>query len=474
MKIFGREQEQKILQRCLKSNKPELLVVYGRFRIGKTYLIREFFNHSFSFYTSSINNSSTRLQLKTFENALHSYGLHSSAPLRDWMDAFDQLKLLLEKDDVYREPNTGKRIVFLDELPWMDGKRSDFKAALDLFWNTYGSTKQDLLLIVCGSATSWIMNNMIKDSGGFYNRLTNSIHLLPFSLKECLQYSNHLNLRYEKKQVMDCYMVFGGVPYYWDLLAPEKSLSQNIDDLIFKENGQLHNEYQALFKSLFNANGKHREIIEALMMKNSGMQRKELASISKIGDGKSLTTALEELCECGFVRAYDGYKISKYGKYYQIIDPFVLFAKSFLLSSEFDSWSSFIGTPTYFNWAGHSFEIVCLNHIYAIKKALGVNGVMTKEFSWKSKESNPGAQIDLLIQRRDQVINVCEMKYSLGEFVISKDYEESLRNKMQSFRDEMKPRDQMVLTLISFNGIKQNKYSDIVQAKVDGEQLFEA
>ena len=200
MTIFGREQEQKILQRCLKSNKPELLVVYGRFRIGKTYLIREFFNHSFSFYTSGINNSSTRLQLKTFENALHSYGLHSSASLKDWMDAFDQLKLLLEKDDVYREPNTGKRIVFLDELPWMDGKRSDFKAALDLFWNTYGSTKQDLLLIVCGSATSWIMNNMIKDSGGFYNRLTNSIHLLPFSLKECFQYSNHLNLRYEKNK----------------------------------------------------------------------------------------------------------------------------------------------------------------------------------------------------------------------------------------------------------------------------------
>lgn len=379
---------------------------------------------------------------------------------------------MLENDGLYREPLYNKRIIFLDELPWMDAKRSDFKAALDLFWNTYASTKEDIILIVCGSATSWIMKNMVKDDGGFYNRITRKIHLLPFSLKECMLYSEYLNLNYNKQQLVDCYMVFGGVPYYWELLNRDLSLAQNIDLLCFKENGQLHEEYQALF-TLFSAKGKHREIIEALMKKNTGMKRNELASISSIGDGKSLTQSLEELLECGFIRSYDNYKTSKNGKFYQVIDPFVLFAKTFLINPQFDSWFSFINTPKYYSWTGHSFEIVCLNNIYSIKKALGISGVFTKEYSWRSKESNPGVQIDLLIHRKDMVINLCEIKYSNSEFQITKEYEENLRNKMESFRNEMKPKEQLILTFISFNGLKENSHSYIVNKQIKGDELFE-
>jgi hypothetical protein len=268
-------------------------------------------------------------------------------------------------------------------------------------------------------------------------------------------------------------MVFGGVPYYWELLDRELSLAQNIDNLCFKENGQLHDEYYALFKSLFSIKGKHREIIEELMKKNEGLQRKQLATISKIGDGKSLTTALEELCECGFVRAYDNYNTSKNGKFYQIIDPFTLFSKTFIISNKFDSWMSFINTPAYYSWTGHAFEMVCLNNINSIKKVLGINGVLTKEYSWKSKTSTPGAQIDLLIQRKDNVINVCEMKYSLGSYSLSKDYEANLKNKIQCFYNEVKPKEQLVLTFITSNGLIENEYSNIVISKIEVEQLFD-
>ena len=267
MDIIGRIDEQKELETCLKSLKPEFLVVFGRRRIGKTYLIKEFFNNKFSFYASGVNNVSNRIQLRNFKNALNEYGLNLARDLKDWFGAFNSLKILLESSDVYRESTSKKRIIFLDELPWMDGKRSDFKAALDLFWNTYGSTQKDLVLIVCGSATSWIIKNMVKDAGGFYNRITKKIHLLPFSLKECKLYSKYLKLNYQDSQIIDCYMIFGGIPYYWELLNPEKSIAQNVDDLCFKENGQLHDEYQALFRSLFTLNGKHREIIETLMKK---------------------------------------------------------------------------------------------------------------------------------------------------------------------------------------------------------------
>ncbi len=472
MKIIGRINEQQELSLCLKSKKPEFIAVYGRRRIGKTYLIKGFFNNKFSFYISGVNDKSNKTQLYNFKNSLNEYGLDCKEDINNWLDAFKLLKQLLEQNNIYREPTSNKRVIFIDEMPWLDSKRSDFKAGLDLFWNTYGSTQNDLVLIVCGSATSWIINNMAKDTGGFYNRLTRKIHLLSFSLNECLDYSNYLNLNYTKKQIIDCYMVFGGIPYYWDLLKPGFSIAQNIDALCFLENGQLHDEYQILFKSLFSVNGKHREIIEALMKKSEGLTRKDLSSIPQIGDGKSLTTALEELAECGFIRAYENYKSSKNGKFFQIIDPFILFSKTFLLSNKFDSFLSYINTPSYYSWSGHAFEIVCLNSIINIKKVLGINGVQTREYSWRSKNSNPGSQIDLIIQRKDNVINICEMKYTLGDYRITKEYNENLKNKIQSFIDEIKPKEQLILTFITSNSLINNEYSDIVTTRITSEELF--
>ncbi len=472
MEIVGRIEEQDILNSCLKSNKAEFVAVYGRRRVGKTYLIKEYFDNRFSFYASGVNKTSIKMQLKNFSFALKDYGLNNDGEIKDWMEAFRLLRVLLEQNNIYREVQSKKRIIFLDEVPWLDGKRSDFKAALDLFWNTYASTQNDLVLIVCGSATSWIINNMIKDEGGFYNRLTRTIHLMPFSLNECFMYSQFLNLHYQKSQVVECYMIFGGIPYYWQLLDNCKSLAQNVDILCFKENGALFYEYDTIFKSLFTKKGKHKDVIEALMKKGIGMQRSELASYSNIGNGKSLTTALNELTECGFIRSYDNYCYNKNGKFFQIIDPFILFAKSFLLNPKFDSWLSYINTPSYYSWSGHAFEILCLNNILAIKKELGISGVMTKECSWRSKISNPSSQIDLLIERKDNVINICEIKYSLGEFEISKDFEQVLLNKIQSFHNETGTKKQLVLTFITLNGLKHNEYSNLVLSEVNIDKML--
>ena len=472
MSVIGRIEEQKVLDLCLKSNKAEFVVLYGRRRIGKTYLIKEYFKDNFTFYASGVNNSSKKLQLKNFTTALKEYGFISNEKINDWFDAFSALKTYLKQDLIYREQSSNKRIVFLDELPWMDTKKSEFKAALDLFWNTYGSTCNDLVLIVCGSATSWIINNMVKDNGGFYNRITRKIHLLPFTLKECLEFSNYLRLNYTKQNIIECYMVFGGVPYYWSLLDPNLSLAQNIDLLCFKEDGQLYDEYQAVFKSLFSENGKHRDIIEALMKKEYGLTRKELSQNKQIGDGKSLTQALEELSECGFIRAYDNYRTLKNNKFYQIIDPFILFAKSFLINKKFESYLSYINTPSYYSWCGHAFEMVCLNNIKTIKKALGISDVISKEYSWRSKENTPLVQIDLLIHRKDSVINVCEMKYSISNYTITKEYRNNLLNKIQTFYNELLPKEQLKLTFITFNPLNDNEYSDIVMSKIDSNDLF--
>ena len=472
MNVIGREREIKELKDTLESKKAEFVVLYGRRRVGKTYLIKEFFNNKFSFYASGLNNESKSYQLKNFQNALKEYGFNEKEEVKDWLDAFSLLKKLLESDIVYRDSKTNKRIIFLDELPWMDTPRSDFKAALDLFWNTYASSQKDIVLIVCGSATSWILKNMVKDEGGFYNRLTRKIHLLPFSLKECMNLSNFLKLKYNKNQIAECYMVFGGIPYYWSLLKKEFSIPQNIDYLIFDESGTLHDEYQALFKSLFSSKGKHREVIEALIKKKSGMRRKELANIKNIGDGKTLTTTLEELEECGFIREFDNYKTSINNKFYQVIDPLVLFANSFLINKEYDRWISFINTPAYYSWSGHAFEILCLNNIESIKKALGISGVSTKNYSWRSKISDKEAQIDLLIHRKDMVINICEMKYSRSEFTITKEYEDNLSNKLDTFINEVKPKEQLRLTLITFNGLKHNEHSQIVVSEITSSELF--
>lgn len=469
--IIGRNNEKEILKNCLLSKKSEFVVVYGRRRVGKTYLVKEYFQKRFSFYSTGVNSKNKSDKLRAFSESLIAYGLELEEKPKDWFEAFTRLKQILESPSCYRDHESGKRIVFLDELPWMDSKRSDFKAALDFFWNTYGSSENDLLLIVCGSATSWIINNILKDSGGFYNRVTNQIHLMPFKLKECAELAKIRNLDYDEMTLTKAYMIFGGVPYYWNLLMPSKSLDQEIDRLCFNEGGALHYEFRNLFRSLFSINGNHREIIETLSKKASGCTRNELIESGFSSGGKNLTKSLEELEECGFIRRF-----LKPGKsnncIYQIIDPFSRFAISFIEKKKVSSWLDYIDTPSYYAWEGIAFEFVCLIHVDEIKNALGIGSVETAEYSFRSKKHSPGAQIDLVIERKDGVINLCEMKYTIMPFAIDKNYAMNLENKKAVFIAETKTKCAVRLTMVASNGLLQNEFSNIIRNVVTLEAFF--
>ena len=470
--MIGRKEEIAIIEDCLNSGRPEFIALYGRRRVGKTYLVREYFNDTLSFYATGVPRVNTRKQLKVLHEALTQYGDENRAIPKDWFEAFSRIRKILEQPEVAREPKTGRRVVFLDELPWMDTTKSDFKSALDYFWNSYGSAQKDLLLIVCGSATSWIINHIVKDTGGFYNRVTRQIHLMPFCLEECRQLLSLNGMQLTDRQIVESHMVFGGIPYYLNYLKPSMSLAQNVETLFFGENAPLAPEFERLFSSLFLRAEHYTGIARALSRKNSGLTRQELLQTEGIVQGKELTKCLNELEQCGFIRKYRDYTHEKNGCHYQLIDPLSLFHFSFLESGRIVSWMDYINTPAYYNWRGLAFERVCLLHLKQIKSALGISGISTQAFSWVAKKHSPGTQIDLLIDRKDDVINLCEMKYAEKEFEIDAAYEKELINKIEVFRNETGTKKAVHLTMISFAGVKNNQYKGIVVNELTGTDLF--
>ena len=470
--MIGRKEEISTLVDCINSKRPEFIAIYGRRRVGKTYLVKEFFRDNFSFYATGVQNKKTGQQLRIFKESLVKYGDKIKTIPKDWFEAFSRLEKLLESDQVPREYETGRRVVFLDELPWMDTPRSDFKSALDYFWNSWGSSQKDLVLVVCGSATSWIINNIVKDTGGFYNRLTRQIRLLPFNLGECEQLLESNGLQLTKRQVVECSMIFGGIPYYLNYLKPQLSLAQNVQMLFFQENAPLKYEFHNLFYALFRNADNYISIVLELSKRRYGYTRAELINTGKVKDGKTLTKSLDDLVQCGFVRKYHDFSKKVNGCHYQLVDALCLFHLSFLTDGKTGSWLEFINTPAYYTWCGLAFEIICLLHTKQIKQALGISGIYSQEFSWNSKKTKPGAQIDLLIDRKDDVINVCEMKYSREPYSIDEKYEADLLRKMEVFRSETKTKKALMLTFISFSGMKKNAYSNNILCEIGADDLF--
>lgn len=464
MKIIGREEELNTLNRLLETNRSEFVCLYGRRRVGKTFLIKKFFNEQFSFYTTGIKNLSNRSQLTNFKKQIEKYGLRIKNPITCWIDAFDALIELLSLDTIIKPFN--KRVIFIDEAPWMDSPRNDFKAGLDYFWNTWASSKDDVILIVCGSATSWIINNLLKDTGGFYNRITKRIKLNPFTISEVKELLKLNGINYSYKEMIETYMVFGGIPYYLNLLDSRLSLAENIEELLFKETGELKTEKSMLFASLFNHYHNHEKIISALYNKKSGLSRKEIKEATKISNAHQLSLALEELEQCGFIRSFVDYKTKKNNKLYQIIDPFILFSFDVLENGNISSWLNFINTPRYYSWRGYAFETFCLNHIYDIKTHLGIQGVVTNEYSFINRDQDKNTQIDLIIDRKDNVVNICEMKYSDDLYEIKADYEDKLIKKIDIFKDKTKIKKTIVLTMITMYGLVNNSHSHIVNRDI--------
>ena len=405
-------------------------------------------------------------QLAAFDIKLQKYGMSIGTSSRSWLEAFSRLKELLMGVDVPRDKLSGRRVVFIDEMPWFDTPRSGFKTALEFFWNDWASRQQDLMLIVCGSATSWIVKNLLESKGGLHNRATRIMDLQPFTPAECRSYFESRGLAYTPQQMVECSMVFGGIPFYLDLLNQDGSLAQNIDELCFAPGGQLRHEFDRLFATLFKHPDAYVKVVRALAARRAGMTRKELRGIKGF-EGTRLTTVLSDLEQCGFIRRYRDFTKKTRGAIYQLVDPFTLFHLKYIEPEKVESWAKHVGSPSYNAWCGLAFEMYCLNAVALIKSALGVSGVQTRVCAWKSEVRDPGAQIDLLIDRADGVINVCEMKFSRVEFAIDARYERELRNKLAAFEDEVKPRKALRLTMVTMNGVKRDKhYNAVVQDEV--------
>ncbi len=470
--LIGRENELKILAKVYKSPKPEFLALYGRRRVGKTFLVRKAFEGNFTFYITGLAKATLQQQLTNFHIALQKYHKNGHIELaKDWLGAFNQLIQLIEKSD------DQKKVVFIDELPWFDTRNSGFIQALEHFWNNWASARNDILLIACGSATSWMINKLIRNKGGLHNRVTKRIMLLPFSLAECEKFIKSKKIKLDRYQIIQLYMAFGGIPFYWEEVEKGQSATQNIDRTCFSENGLLKDEFENLYHSLFQNAENHLAIVSALASKSSGLTRQEIVKFSGLPNAGSTTRLLNELELSGFIRKYVPFGKKSRDSLYQLVDFYSHFYIRFIKDSKNDVsnyWMTMIDSPKYRAWSGYAFEQVCMSHVLQVKKALGISGVQSSVSSWRAKSGKGKVQVDLLIDRRDQIVNLFEIKFSINPYTITKKYAEELRNKLALFKSETKTRKSVFLAMITTFGIKENQYSGgLVQNSLQMDDLFQ-
>ena len=479
--IIGREQEIEKLENYISSRKSEFIAIYGRRRVGKTFLVKELFENRFAFRVTGKDNVITKEQLASFSFALNDQ-LGIEADVTNWPEAFRLLQKALEK-----MPD-GTKIIFFDELPWFDTYASNFISALEHFWNDWAFYRSDIKLIACGSATTWMLNQVINSRGGLHNRITHNILLSPFKLHEVEEYFKSQGFYYERPEIIECYMAMGGVAYYLSLFENNKSVAQNIQQLCFTRGGELTEEFERLFNSLFKKADNHLAIVTALKNKGKGMTRLDLLDATGLANNGRFSQILKELEQCDFIRSYTPFGKSKKDMMYQLIDPFCLFYFKFMHNKGAfldNHWVKMQTTAEYESWCGHAFEIVCLHHINEIVKALGIDGCINTPCSWSYRPTTKvladeeadedlkhGTQIDLLIDRSDRSISICEMKYCNGEYEISKAYDAHLIHRLKVFKKVTKTTKTLIPTFVTPHGLYNNMYARKINRQVTGNDLF--
>lgn len=470
--LIGRKEEYKQLQRCMDSETSQLIIVYGRRRVGKTFLINKFFEGRFDFKLTGAYGQTKNVQLVNFTNELNlQTGQRYQTP-NTWTDAF-----FLLRDYLSSLKTNEKHVIFFDEMPWLDTPRSGFLSAFEYFWNSWGASADNLVCVVCGSATSWLVDNIAQNKGGLYNRQTLRLYIEPFTLKETEEYLQVNGFEWSKYDIVENYMIMGGIPYYLSLLDNSLSHEANIDNMFFRKRALLWDEFEHLYATLFTNSEQYLKVIDVLSRKRGGLTRNEISKETGHSLNGNLTKILENLVNSEFIRQCQYFGNKKQDTLYELSDYFTLFYYKFLRDNSGKDehfWSNTIDSPSRRAWAGFTFEQVCRDHIGQIKQALGISGILTEVSAWfvRVDAQNDGAQIDMVIDRRDRVINLCEIKFSLDEYVIDKDYEAQLRRKIERFRECTKTKKALHLTLISTYGIKNNMYSSRVQSQVTMEDLF--
>lgn len=477
--LIGRKQEQKELKELYKSNRAEFVAVYGRRRVGKTFLIDETFGSRITFRHAGLSplddngkRNMMKDQLKHFYNSLLSQGMKKSKCPTSWLEAFFMLQMHLQSMD------TGSRqVVFLDELPWMDTSRSGFITALEAFWNGWACHRHNFMLIVCGSATSWILDHLINNHGGLYGRVTYEIKLSPFTLRECEDFFLSRGIKMSRYDIVQCYMMLGGIPYYLNYFQKGLSLAQNIDKLFFTPNAKLREEYERMFSAIFSNPEQMKKIIQLLSTRHSGFTRQEIIQKTGISDSGAASNMIKSLEASDFILRYKPFGSNRHNDTYKLTDPFCMFHLHWVSGCDKmnpDFWMLNQSSQAVSIWRGIAFEEVCLAHIQQIKTALGISGVSSTQSAWslRGDDEKEGTQIDLLINRKDNIINMCEMKFCAEEYTVTKAYERKLVHRQIMLSNCINRRTVIHSVLITTYGLTYNEYSGSFLHTIVMDDLF--
>ncbi len=474
-KLIGREREIKELTRCLLSDKSEFVIVYGRRRVGKTFLVDQFFDYHYDFTFVGGHKLPMRRQLSNFAKALKKHARLAKRPkFEDWFDAFDALEEYLES-----LPADQRKVIFIDEMPWIDTRDSEFVGALENFWNAWAARRQDILFIASGSATSWMVDNLVENQGGLHDRIETRLYLRPFTLHDTEEYLRSRHFTWDRYQILQTYMAVGGVPYYLNLLKGSESLVQNIDRLFFGKNAALRTEFDELYNALFTQADNYINIVRVLAEHREGLTRQQILDMVKI-EGGVLTKMLRNLERCDFILGYQYFGRKTKDVIYRLVDFYTLFYYHFIAydrSQDEQWWTHHFQTPLIHDWQGFSFELLCLLHLPQMKKALGISGMATSASAWRilpdKKKEQEGAQIDLIISRADRIVNLCEMKFSTTAYHLSSAEVAKLRERAALFQAVTKTRYSLAHTYVTTFGVANSEAYGILQSQVQMDDLFD-
>lgn len=472
-KLVGRKKELQELEWAMQSQRSELIILKGRRRIGKTFLVRSFFNDVYSFHFVGAHKKKREVQLSNFREALIRFSGNGDIPeLEGWHDAFNRLGEYLDGC------SEARKVVFFDELPWADTHGSELVEELEYFWANWVQNRDDIVFIICGSATSWMKEKLEDNQGGLHNRITHKIYLRPFFLGECREYLEGHSFSWDDYTIMQCYMIFGGVPYYLSLLRPYLSLPQNVDNLLFVTGGDLTSEYDELYNALFKKADRYIRVVELLNTKREGLTRQQIESGTGFSGG-GLTKILDNLESCDFIVSYQQFGNKSKNTIYRLCDFFTVFYLRYMKdnrSRDEQYWQHHFMDRSVESWEGLCFEQLCLRHLPFIKKGLGISGIATEASAWRfvpsTNDTRKGAQIDLVIKRADKVVHLCEMKFSEKRYVITKDYEERLRQRRELFMEMTGESRSVVLTMVTPKGLKPGQHTSFIHSEITAEHLF--
>ena len=478
--MIGRKKEISELLELYGREKAELVAVYGRRRVGKTYLVDETFKGRITFRHAGLSpvegdgqysGQPLKNQLQAFYYSLITQGMKKDHCPKDWLEAFFMLEMYLQDID-----DGSRQLIFLDELPWMDTPKSGFITGFEAFWNGW-ACHRNIMVVISGSANSWMEDKLINNHGGLYGRVTYEIKLSPFTLKESELLLKEKGIALSRYDIVQSYMIFGGIPFYLNYFKRGYSLAQNVDELFFGKGAKLSLEYGRLFSSLFTNPDMTKGIVKILGTRSKGYTRKEIISKSGYSDGGSLTKSLSALIASDFVIKYVPFGCGKREEHYKLIDPFCIFYLKFVENRDsmtYGFWVQNVDSQPIVTWRGYAFENVCFNHIPKIKRALGISGISSEESAWtKTGDEDKGTQIDLLILRKDNVVNMCEMKFYSDDFVVDREYDELLRRRQSILYEKLPRKNTISNTLITTYGIKDNEYKWAFENVITMEELFD-